>query len=111
MAETEVASPPQPPVEEIAGKGRPDRPRREPEDVPDMSVEEAHKALNALPKVRGGVESARNLVREMKQDSIMHACAMLMGHRLVSGVTVNLHTIKAERQRFHTRWYLRNERR
>lgn len=92
MAETEVASPPQLPVEEHTGKGRPERPRREPEDVPDMSVEEAHKALNALPKVRGGtrVSSVRNLVREMTQDALMHACAELIGHRLVPGAAVKL---------------------
>lgn len=63
MAETEVATPPPVPVEEqqqpAAGKdasekreGRPERPRREPEEIPDMTVEEAQKALNALPKVR-----------------------------------------------------------
>ena len=32
-------------------EAKPDRPRREPEEVPDMTVEEAHKALNALSKV------------------------------------------------------------
>lgn len=63
MAETEVASPPAPPaVEEQPAVvkdaperregGRPERPRREPEEIPDMTVEEAQKALNALPKVR-----------------------------------------------------------
>lgn len=58
MAETEVASPPPVPVEESIGKdasdkreGRPERPKREQEEIPDMTVEEAHKALNALPKV------------------------------------------------------------
>ncbi|CAM9420671.1 unnamed protein product [Ectocarpus sp. 12 AP-2014] len=57
MAETEVATPPPVPTEEPTGKdvpdkreGRPDRPKREPEEVPDMTVEEAQKALNALPK-------------------------------------------------------------
>lgn len=59
MAETEVATPPPVPVEETAGKdasekreGRPERPKREPEEIPDMTVEEAKEALNALPKVR-----------------------------------------------------------
>lgn len=58
MAETEVATPPPVPTEEPIGKnagdkreGRPERPKREPEEVPDMTVEEAQKALNALPKV------------------------------------------------------------
>lgn len=58
MAETDVASPPLVPLEEPVGKdapekreGKPERPRREPEDIPEMTVEEAHKALNALPKV------------------------------------------------------------
>lgn len=64
MAETEVVSPPSEPTpvpegESSAGKesstaerrdGKPERNRRE-EDIPDMTVEEAHKALNALPKV------------------------------------------------------------
>lgn len=59
MAETEVATPPPVPVEESVGKdasekreGRPERPKREQEEVPTMTVEEAQKALNALPKVR-----------------------------------------------------------
>ncbi len=58
MAETEVVSPPPVPTEEALVKdvaekreGKPERPKREPEEVPDMTVEEAHKALNALPKV------------------------------------------------------------
>lgn len=63
MAETEVVLPPAAPVmeESLGGgrdasptdrrEGRPERPRREPEEIPDMTVEEAHKALNALPKV------------------------------------------------------------
>lgn len=61
MAETDVVSPPPVPVEEPSGKdgserreGKPERPRREQDDVPDMTVEEAHKALNALPKVGKG---------------------------------------------------------
>lgn len=71
MADAEVVSPPQPPaVDESLGKpgdgvapgavadqrrdGKPERPRREPEDIPDMTVEEAQKALNALPKVGQG---------------------------------------------------------
>lgn len=62
MAETDVVSPPPAPVEEPVGKdaserreGRPERPKREHEEVPDMTVEEAHKALNALPKVKAPV--------------------------------------------------------
>lgn len=58
MAETDVVSPPPAPIEEPVGKdaserreGKPDRPKREYEEVPDMTVEEAQKALNALPKV------------------------------------------------------------
>lgn len=58
MAETEVVSPPPVPLEEPVWKdapekreGKPERPRRELEDIPEMTVEEAHKALNALPKV------------------------------------------------------------
>lgn len=64
MAEVEVISPPPVPTpaaegESIAGRdhspterrdGKPDRPRRD-DDIPDMTVEEASKALNALPKV------------------------------------------------------------
>lgn len=66
MADTEVLPPPvlveDPLAKETPGSGvadqggrrdgRPERPRREVEDTPDMTVEEAHKALNALPKVR-----------------------------------------------------------
>lgn len=59
MAETEVVSPPPVPLEEPVEKdapekreGKPERPRREPEEIPEMTVEEAHRALNALPKVR-----------------------------------------------------------
>ena len=59
MAETEVVvTPPPVPTEEAPAKdagekreGKTERPKREPEEVPDMTVEEAHKALNALPKV------------------------------------------------------------
>ena len=58
MAETEVVAPPPVPTEETFAKdatdkreGKPERPKREPEEVPDMTVEEAQKALNALPKV------------------------------------------------------------
>lgn len=58
MAETEVVAPPPVPTEETFAKdatdkreGKPDRPKREQEEVPDMTVEEAQKALNALPKV------------------------------------------------------------
>lgn len=58
MAETEVATPPPVPTEENLAKdvtdkreGKPERPKREPEEIPDMTVEEAQKALNALPKV------------------------------------------------------------
>lgn len=54
-----MASPPPAPTEEPVGKdaserreGRPDRPKREYEEIPEMTVEEAHKALNALPKVK-----------------------------------------------------------
>eukprot|EP00903_Cladosiphon_okamuranus_P017482 g16102.t1 len=57
MAETEVVAPPPVPTEESVAKdvtdkreGKPERPKREPEEVPDMTVEEAQKALNALPK-------------------------------------------------------------
>lgn len=70
MAETEVSPPPAPVAEEVVAEGggvaaaesgtrrdgKPERPRRELEEIPDMTVEEAHKALNALPKVRGGTE-------------------------------------------------------
>lgn len=59
MAETEVVSPPPVPLEEPVGKdapekreGKPERPRRELEDIPEMTVDEAQKALNALPKVK-----------------------------------------------------------
>lgn len=69
MAETEVVAPPPVPVEEPLGKdaserreGRPERPRREPEEIPEMTVEEAHKALNALPKVCVFLFSAGNVV-------------------------------------------------
>lgn len=60
MAETEVVSPPPVPTEESESvakdatdkrEGKPERPKREPEEIPDMTVEEAQKALNALPKV------------------------------------------------------------
>lgn len=51
-------TPPPVPTEEAPAKdagekreGKTERPKREPEEVPDMTVEEAHKALNALPKV------------------------------------------------------------
>eukprot|EP00752_Nemacystus_decipiens_P012546 g11112.t1 len=57
MAETEVVAPPPAPTEETFAKdaadkreGKPERPKREQEEVPDMTVEEAQKALNALPK-------------------------------------------------------------
>ncbi|CAM9182476.1 unnamed protein product, partial [Sphacelaria rigidula] len=64
MAETEASPPPVPAAEEVVAEsggvvaaesgarrdGKPERPRRELEEIPDMTVEEAHKALNALPK-------------------------------------------------------------
>lgn len=70
MAETEASPPPVPAAEEVVAEsggvvaaesgarrdGKPERPRRELEEIPDMTVEEAHKALNALPKVRGGTK-------------------------------------------------------
>lgn len=75
MAETEVVLAPPAPTpatesDSLAGRedapaerrdGKPERSRRD-EDIPEMTVEEAHKALNALPKVRG-LLSARDIVR------------------------------------------------
>lgn len=57
MAETEVLPPPpapamdEPVAKDAAEKrdGKPER-RREREEIPEMTVEEAQKALNALPK-------------------------------------------------------------